>query len=211
MSTAGCQQRKWRHEQQGDARAYDPPHVASSQREVSKLGMQPAAEKVHGTTVPVIGRVVDELVVRTEVDALDAARTLATESEKREDSRVALEFGSLATGQGLRALAVQRDLQTLVQFYEKGIPTYGQSSAIGLGAIVDVCCADSTGGDDERTYILLPVGAGTELTGPGGDGFLTVITPASPVGKALMGQRAGDIIDVTVRGEPLEWQVVGVS
>ena len=61
------------------------------------------------------------------------------------------------------------------------------------------------GGYDERTFFLLPVGAGTELTGPGGDGFLSVITPASPVGRALMGRRAGDCIEVTLAGEVHEY------
>ena len=42
-------------------------------------------------------------------------------------------------------------------------------------------------GQEERTLFMLPVGAGVELSGPGGDGFVVVVTPRSPVGKALMG------------------------
>ena len=70
---------------------------------------------------------------------------------------------------------------------------------------------DGERGTEERTYILLPVGAGTELTGPGGDGFLSVITPASPVGRALLGKRAGDVIDVTIGREIREWTLVEVG
>ena len=70
---------------------------------------------------------------------------------------------------------------------------------------------ESARGTEERTYFLLPVGAGTELTGPDGDGFLSVITPASPVGRALMGRRAGDSVDVTIGGEAREWTLVEVS
>ena len=63
----------------------------------------------------------------------------------------------------------------------------------------------------ERTFIVLPVGAGSELKGPGGDGFVAVVTPASPVGKALMGKRAGDVTDVTIKGEVFEWEVLAVG
>ncbi|WNZ62489.1 hypothetical protein QEG98_01165 [Myxococcus sp. MxC21-1] len=40
----------------------------------------------------------DRLAHRAEAEAREAARSLATESEKKEDGRAALEFGSLATG-----------------------------------------------------------------------------------------------------------------
>ena len=58
-------------------------------------------------------------------------------------------------------------------------------------------------GSQGRTFFLAPVGAGVELSGPGGDGFLSVVTPASPVGKAVLGRRVGDTIEVVVQGEPL--------
>jgi transcription elongation GreA/GreB family factor len=55
------------------------------------------------------------------------------------------------------------------------------------------------------------VGAGTELTGPHGDGFVSVITPTSPVGKALMGLRVGETFDVTIKGDTYEWRVVDLT
>jgi hypothetical protein len=58
-----------------------------------------------------------------------------------------------------------------------------------------------------RTFFLAPVGAGVELTGPGGDGFLSVVTPLSPVGKAVLGRRVGETVEVTVQGEPHEWTI----
>ena len=147
---------------------------------------------------------------RAEADARDAARSVATESEKKEDGRAALEFGSLATGHQNRARDVEAQVKTLDGMLARGLPELGADSPVILGAIVDVTTEDKNG-KLERTFIMLPVGAGTELTGPGGDGFLTVVTPASPVGKALMGKRQGDVADVVIRGEPFEWQVVGVS
>jgi transcription elongation GreA/GreB family factor len=51
------------------------------------------------------------------------------------------------------------------------------------------------------------VGAGVELTGPDGDGFLSVVTPLSPIGKAVLGRRVGESVDVTVAGEAREWTI----
>jgi len=38
-----------------------------------------------------------------------------------------------------------------------------------------------------------------------------VITPASPVGRALLGRRAGESVDVFIAGEAREWTLVEVS
>jgi transcription elongation GreA/GreB family factor len=77
---------------------------------------------------------------------------------------------------------------------------------ISLGALVEV--EDGEGG---KTLFLAPAGAGEELTGPGGDGFLHVVTPGSPLGRALLGKRVGDVAEVTVKGELAEWEVVYVG
>ena len=152
----------------------------------------------------------DEAARRAGAEAREAARSLQTESEKKEDGRAAIEFGSLATGQTARARKVQEELQQLAAFWNRGVPRFASTSAVALGAVVDVA-VDGERGPEERTFIVLPVGAGTELTGPGGDGFLSVITPASPVGRALLGRRAGDSVDVTINGETREWTLVEVS
>ena len=49
------------------------------------------------------------------------------------------------------------------------------------------------------------------LTGPGGDGFLSVVTPLSPVGKAVLGRRTGETVDVTVEREVREWTITWVG
>ena len=49
------------------------------------------------------------------------------------------------------------------------------------------------------------------MTGPGGDGLLSVVTPASPIGRAVLGRRVGDVVDITVEGELREWQISFVS
>ncbi len=144
---------------------------------------------------------------RAATDAKQAAATLATESEKREDGRVALEFGSLSKGQTFRALRAREELEALERFTKQGLARFDRKTPIALGAMVDIRMHD----DEERTFFLLPVGAGTELSGPGGDGFVSVITPSSPVGKELVGKRVGESIDVTIKGDSHEWRVVDIG
>ena len=135
--------------------------------------------------------------------AADEARDGATAAEKREDARVSQEYSSLARGQGQRAEKLLAELDALANFRPARLPA---KAPITLGAIVEV--------EDEalgRTFFLAPVGAGVELSGPGGDGFLSVVTPISPVGKAVLGRRVGDSVEVMVQGETREWTIVFVE
>jgi len=139
-------------------------------------------------------------------DAQDAAAHMATESEKKEDARVAIEYGSLAAAQADRLRQAREALEQLELFVRRPLPDFARGVPIALGAMVDISSEEG-----ERTFILLPVGAGTELAGPGGDGFVSVITPASPVGKALLGKLAGDTFDVQIKGEWHEWAIADVG
>jgi len=147
---------------------------------------------------------------RAQEEAREAARSMATDSEKKEDGRAAIEQGTMATAQGARARKAQEELKALAAFSRQTLPTFNRKTPVALGAIVDIAI-DGDDGHKERTFMLLPVGAGTELVGPGGDGFLSVITPASPVGRALLGKRSGDTFEISVRDEVHEWSVVEVS
>jgi transcription elongation GreA/GreB family factor len=158
---------------------------------------------------------VDQLVRQLETSARAAlssrdaaaaeAREGATPDEKREDARAAHQLASLGRAQQHRAKQALADVDRLVQFRP---PPLAGSAAIGVGAIVEVEDADSGEG---RTFFLAPVGAGITLTGPGGDGHLSVVTPVSPIGRAVLGRRSGDVIDVTVDGDLREWSITYVG
>jgi transcription elongation GreA/GreB family factor len=135
--------------------------------------------------------------------AAEEAREGATPAEKREDARVALEQGNLARGQAARATRTAAELSALEIFRPAPLRA---GSPVSLGAVVEV--EDDAQG---RTFFLAPVGAGVELTGPGGDGFLSVVTPQSPVGKAVLGKKVGDTIEVFVQNEPREWTITFVG
>ena len=131
------------------------------------------------------------------------AREGATPAEKREDSRVALEQGSLARGHKQRLDRALADLALLEGFAPPRLP---KRAPIGPGAIVEVETDDAG-----RTFFIAPAGAGTELTGPGGDGFLSVVTPTSPIGRAVLGCRQGDVVEIVAAGQKREWTITYVE
>jgi len=160
-------------------------------------------------------QLVDQLIkqlessARAALSARDAAaaeaREGATPDEKREDARAAHQLASLGrTSQG-RAKQALADADALARFRPARLP---DRAPISLGAIVEIEDADSGEG---RTFFLAPVGAGMTLTGPGGDGHLSVVTPVSPIGRAVIGKRTGEVVDVTVDGDVREWQITYVG
>jgi transcription elongation GreA/GreB family factor len=144
-----------------------------------------------------------KLAQRTALDSRDAAANLATAQEKKDDSRTGLEFGALATGHEQRARKFAEELE---QLQRVRLRPFGKRDAVDMGAVVEV-----EDGEEGRTFFVLPVGAGTELTGPGGDGLLTVVSAASPMGRAVIGKRSGDAVEVTVQGELREWTITYVG
>jgi transcription elongation GreA/GreB family factor len=147
---------------------------------------------------------------RAEQDAGQAAEQIRTESNKGDDAKSADMEGRLESGHRRRRRQAVVEMETLLDFSEKGIRRFRPEDRVGLGAMVDVRIEDEDG-EEERTLFVLPVGAGVELTGPGGDGFVVVVTPRSPVGKALMGARAGDAFEIVVDGRDREWTIVDVG
>ena len=140
--------------------------------------------------------------VAMEAAAIEA-RDGATAAEKRENARVSQENSNLARGHLARLDRATDDLAALEKFR---LPKLGPKSRVALGAVVEV--------EDEgegRTFFLAPVGAGIELTGPGGDGVLSVVTPASPVGRAVLERIVGETIEVMVNGKSREWTITYVE
>ena len=139
----------------------------------------------------------------SDVAAIEA-RDGATPGERVEDSRTALEFSRMARAQAQRAREIRAAIDTLLGFRPK--PFAGRAR-VELGALVEVEDEEGRG----QTLFLAPVGAGEELTGPGGDGFFTVVTPKSPIGSALLGKREGESASARIRGELREWTVTWVG
>jgi len=146
---------------------------------------------------------------RAALSARDAAafeaRDGATPDEKREDARAAHQLGTIGKQQQRRAQQALAEVDALATFKPGPV---GPKVPIGLGAIVEI--EDEETGEG-RTFFLAPVGAGATLTGPNGDGWVSVVTPQSPVGRAVLGRRQGETIDITVEGALREWQISYVA
>jgi transcription elongation GreA/GreB family factor len=121
-------------------------------------------------------------------------------TEARQDARSgAARAVNLALGQGQRDASARAALDALDAFRPKPLRP---GERISLGSVVEL-----EDGESGRTLFLAPAGAGEELTGPDGDGIFHVVTPMSPFGRAVMGKRVGDTVEVTLQGEPTEWTV----
>lgn len=148
---------------------------------------------------------------RAESDARSEAEEIRTASNRREDAKSADLQSRLASGHRKRREQWVDEVDKLIAFSERGIPELAPTARVGLGALVDVEIEDDDGEREERTLFVLPVGAGTEVSGPGGDGFVAVVTPSSPVGRALVGARAGDSFEITIEGRERHWTVASVG
>ena len=144
-----------------------------------------------------------------ETRAAEAAAEIQNDARRKEDAKGAVELGRMAAGHRSRRERAVNELETLIAFAARGLRAFAPDAPVQLGALVDVR-VETDAGSEERTVFVLPVGAGTELEGPGGDGFISVITPASPVGSAIQGARSGDRVDVVIAGNDREWTVVDV-
>jgi transcription elongation GreA/GreB family factor len=144
-----------------------------------------------------------------ESQTAEAAATLEGEARSREDRKGAVEFARMTATHRSRRERAKKELETLIKFSKSPSAQDGVWKRVGVGAMVDVG-VEGDDGAEERTVFLLPVGAGNELNGPGGDGFVGVITPASPVGRALCGAEVGDSVEVIVKGRDREWTVVDI-
>lgn len=130
-------------------------------------------------------QIADQLIARLEQELLRqrqanqranaGARFSAANAEKQRDT-TGFEAAHLARGYAMQHHEVMQQIQEL-----KGMkPEDFSGQEIDIGALVDV---ELNG--ERHTYFLLPCGGGTEVTINGQ--AITVVTPESPVGKALMG------------------------
>lgn len=150
----------------------------------------------------------DELVrlLQSDLDVLERAHRAVMEAATHEEAKPendkdtrALEQSYLARGQALRI----EDLRTgLVAVRALGLRDFADGSPAALGALVSV-----DEGGHERRFLLAPHGGGSALAG----GAVQVVTPESPLGRALLGKTAGDECEVMAGGRAREFVVESVE
>ena len=139
------------------------------------------------------------------MEAAGDARAAADPTDRQSDSGSAVELARMARAQGQRRERALAELAALESFHPR---PFAENAAVTVGAIVEI--EDDESGEG-RTFFLAPAGGGATLEGPGGDGHLSVVTPFSPLGRAVVGRRVGDVVDVTLKGEVREWTLTWVG
>ena len=143
-------------------------------------------------------RAVLEQTLATLQAAHAAAREGATHEQAKpendKDTR-AIEQSYLARGQAMRIEALQAGLAAL------GTMSLAEGEVGRVGALVE---AEEDG--EPVTFFLAPEGGGTRL-----EGGVQVVTPASPLGRALLGKRAGDEVELKLAGKTRVLELLDVS
>jgi hypothetical protein len=133
-----------------------------------------------------------------------ASREAATHEESKpendKDTR-AIEAAYLAGAQADRVRELERTVNAL-EFLP--LRSFGPEDPILASAIVEV---DLEG--ERLHYFIAPQGGGLEASLDGTR--ILVITPQSPIGLALLGKTAGDVVEVQTRNGLREYEIVRVS
>jgi transcription elongation GreA/GreB family factor len=141
-----------------------------------------------------------QLATRSQRNAIEGATHEEAKPENDKDTR-ATEASYLARGQAARVEELQKTHATWSALRAR---PFGPTDPIAVGALI-------AAEDDASTelYFMVPSGAGfavkTAL------GTLRTVTTGSPIGKALLGKREGDDVNVRVPGGERELVVRQVA
>jgi transcription elongation GreA/GreB family factor len=144
-------------------------------------------------------------LLAADLETLERAHRATTEGATHEEAKPendkdtrALEQSYLARGQATRIEELRASIAGVTGMAPKDF----DGRPAGLGALVTV---DEDG--EESTLLLAPGGGGARLAG----GAVQVVTPRSPLGKAILGKQDGDEAEVVVAGKTRTLQVVRVG
>ena len=133
-----------------------------------------------------------------------AAHEASTHEENIPDNKyetLALEASYVAQGQANRAQEIRRALEVYKQLT---LQHFDDNSAIGLTALVTLSDAN----DNARTLFIGPLEGGMKIVLQQTE--VVVITPASPLGRDLIGKCAGDSVHIGIGRERNEFEIVEV-
>lgn len=129
------------------------------------------------------------------LQAATSAHHTATHSESIAENKYdtfGLEASYLAQGQADRAAQIAADLQQLTTL---GVRAFSENESIGMGALVALENQDNEASKNRVTwYLLLPAAGGLKMLQ--GGITVTVVTPASPLGKQLLHRSVDDEISM---------------
>lgn len=139
---------------------------------------------------------------------VDAATNEETVPEHKYDT-LALEASYLAHGQAMRLEQIKNDIATLKR---TTLREFSEQDSVGLTALV---CVEN---DDEQIawYWMLPCGGGVTIKDASvltnsGLAELTVVTPHSPLGKALLGQNEDDEVSLAIGDSVQHYAIISIQ
>ena len=133
---------------------------------------------------------------RAHAAALEGATHTEARAENPKDTR-GLEQSYLARGQAQRVTELEAGVAAVTGLV---LRSFAPADPIALGALVIV---DEDG--EHKPLFIAPHGGGSLLTGG-----VQVVTPSSPLGRALLGKRLDDEIEVRLPGRLRTLRVVGI-
>lgn len=141
-----------------------------------------------------------EATRRSAEETRRAATHEEAKPENDKDTR-GLEQSYLARGQAMRAEELEEAIARL-RFLE--LRAFGDEDPIGLGALVTLLVDDA-----ETRCFLVPAAGGTRVTVEGAE--IQLVTPAAPLGRALLDRRAGDDFVLRIGGREREYEITAVE
>lgn len=145
----------------------------------------------------------------TLVSAHRATREGATHEEAKpendKDTR-ALEQSYLARGQAARIEELRAGVEAISALTTR---SFDGDDPIALGALATLreAEAEADAPTDALVVLVSPHGGGHQLA----EGRVRVVTPVSPLGRALLGKRVGEELSLTTRGRERQLQIVSVT
>lgn len=143
-----------------------------------------------------------------ERDTLLSAHRATAEGATHEENRAegdkdmrSTEASYLARGQALRVAELGEELLRLSAVEPRA---FAADEPVAQAALVRLASASGP-----LRVFLLPAGAGTRVRSAGVEA--RVVTPASPLGSALLGARAGDAVEVERGGQLAEYEIESVE
>ena len=151
-----------------------------------------------------------ELVLR-DLDTLVRAHRATHEGATHEEAKPendkdtrALEQSYLARGQAARIEQLRAGLKAISTLTTR---VFDMDDPIALGALATLCDADAQAPSGTWVVLVSPHGGGHQLD----EGRVRVVTPISPLGRALLGKRVGEQLEVTTRGRERQIEIIGVA
>jgi transcription elongation GreA/GreB family factor len=133
--------------------------------------------------------------------AIEGATHSESRAENDKDTR-GLEQSYLARGQAARVAEIEAGI---AQVEALALRVFAEGDAVAISAVVTIEEGAGAGDGDgvKETLFIAPYGGGTVL--PGG---VQVVTPQSPLGRALLGKRVDDEMELRIGQKRRELMIV---